>query len=166
MGDPFIGEIRATSWGFAARGWALCNGQTMAINQNQALFSLLGTMYGGNGTTTFNLPDLRGRVPIHRGPQHAQGVVAGEETHTLLYNEMPMHSHSVSGTANTANNGVPQDTFWANGSKLLPFSSTADTQMWPGTITTTGNSQPHENMGPFLTISFMIALVGIFPSRS
>ena len=97
MSDPFVGEIRMASWGFAAKGWALCNGQIMSIAQNQALFSLLGTMYGGNGTTTFALPDLRGRTPISVG-QNPQGALAGEEAHTLTLNEMPMHSHGVYGS--------------------------------------------------------------------
>lgn len=165
MGEPFIGEIRMTSWGFAAKGWALCNGQQMTISQNQALFSLLGTMYGGNGTTTFNLPDLRGRVPIHFN-QNAQGASFGEEAHTLLMGEMPMHTHSVYGSTLVADQGSPQDAYWAGQTGQSPFASSANAQLWPGTITTAGNSQPHDNMAPFLTVSFMIALVGIYPSRN
>jgi microcystin-dependent protein len=165
MSEPFIGEIRMTSWGFAPKGWALCNGQALSISQNQALFSLLGTMYGGNGTTTFNLPDLRGRVPIRFG-QNQQGASAGEEQHTLLQNEMPMHTHSVYGSTGTANQGVPQDAFWAGQTGQSPFASSANVGLWPGTITNAGNSQPHDNMAPYLTISFMIALVGIYPPRN
>jgi microcystin-dependent protein len=165
MSEPFIGEIRMTSWGFAAKGWALCNGQTLPINQNQALFSLLGTMYGGNGTTTFNLPDLRGRVPISFG-QNPQGASGGEEAHTLISSEMPMHTHSVYGSSGAANQGSPQDAFWAGQTGQSPFASSANVGLWPGAIGPAGGSQPHENMAPFLTISFMIALVGIYPSRN
>lgn len=165
MSDPFIGEIKMTSWGFAAKGWALCNGQIMAIAQNQALFSLLGTTYGGNGTTTFALPDLRGRTPIHFG-QNVQGTSAGEENHTLVISEMAMHSHSVNGSSGPADNGVPQDAFWASKTGQSPYAGTANVRMWEGAIANSGGSQPHPNMQPYLTISFMIALVGIFPSRN
>lgn len=165
MSDPFIGEIRMTSWGFAAKGWALCNGQTLQISQNQALFSLLGTMYGGDGVTTFKLPDLQGRVPLHFG-RNAQGSRAGEETHTLLSSEMPMHSHAAIGSSNPANTGSPQDAFWASQTGHSPFAGTANAELWGGTIAPAGASQPHENMQPFLTISFMIALVGIYPPKN
>ncbi len=166
MGDPFLGEIRATSWGFATKGWALCNGQLMSISQNQALFSLLGTMYGGDGRNTFALPDLRGRTPLHRGAQNNQGVGSGEENHTLNYAEMPMHTHTVNASTNSANTGNPQDAFWAAQSGQSPFTGTGNVKMWDGAIAPSGNSQPHPNMAPYLTISFMIALVGIYPSRS
>ena len=165
MSDPFIGEIKMTSWGFAAKGWALCNGQILSIAQNQALFSLLGTMYGGNGTTTFALPDLRGRVPIHFNPQNAQGAKAGEEAHTLIQDEMAMHQHNVFGSAVTADASSPQGAFWASQTGQSPYTGTANASMWAGAIGQSGAGQPHENMQPFLTISFMIALVGIFPSR-
>ena len=165
MSDPFIGEIRMASWGFAAKGWALCNGQIMSIAQNQALFSLLGTMYGGNGTTTFALPDLRGRTPISVG-RNTQGALAGEEAHTLTLNEMPMHSHGVYGSQVTADTTSPQGAFWAAQTGQSPYNPTANQKMWEGAIGMTGNSQPHLNMQPYLTISFMIALVGIYPSRS
>ncbi|KPV51346.1 phage tail protein [Kouleothrix aurantiaca] len=164
MADPFLGEIRPTSWGFAAKGWALCNGQLLPIAQNQALFSLLGTMYGGDGRTTFALPDLRGRVPLHRG-QNQQGQSYGEENHTLNYSEMPMHTHTVNASTNAADTGGPQDAFWASQSGQNPFTGTANAKMWDGAIAPSGNSQPHPNMAPYLTISFMIALVGIYPSR-
>lgn len=164
MSDPFIGEIKMTSWGFAAKGWALCNGQSMPISQNQALYSLLGTMYGGNGTSTFNLPDLRSRVPIHFG-QNRQGTGAGEENHTLTVNELPMHTHSVNGSNNPADQILPQDAFWASQSGQSPYASTANATMWDGAIALSGGNQAHNNMQPYLTISFMIALVGIYPSR-
>lgn len=165
MSEPFIGEIRMTSWGFAAKGWALCQGQTLQISQYQALFSLLGTMYGGDGQTTFKLPDLRGRVPIRFG-QNVQGTSAGEEQHTLASSEMPMHTHSVYGSTGAADQGLPQDAFWAGQTGQSPFANSANVGLWPGTITNAGNSQPHANMAPFLTISFMIALDGIYPPRN
>ena len=165
MSEPFLGEIRMTSWGFAAKGWALCNGQILSIAQNQALFSLLGTMYGGNGTTTFALPDLRGRVPNHIG-KNVQGTLAGEEGHTLTINELSMHSHGVIGSQATAATSSPEGAFWAAQTGQSPYNDTADQKMWDGAIGMTGGSQPHLNMQPYLTISFMIALVGIYPSRS
>ena len=166
MADPFLSEIRIFSFVFAPKGWALCNGQLLPINQNQALFALLGTMYGGNGQTTFALPDLRSRLPIHRGPQNTQGSSAGQESHTLNQGEMPMHTHSVYGSANAANQGTPQNAYWAGQTGQSPFANSGNTVMGAGVITNTGGSQPHNNMAPFLTISFMIALVGIFPSRN
>ena len=166
MSDPFMGEIRATSWGFAAKGWALCNGQLLQISQNQALFSLLGTMYGGDGRTTFGLPNLQGRAPLHRSSQFTQGSSGGEETHTLLQGEMPMHTHSVYGSTNTADQGLPQNAFWAGNTGQSPFSGSGNAIMAQNAITPAGGSQPHNNMQPFLTISFMIALVGIYPSRN
>src|SRR4051812_6237319 len=121
MSEPFYGEIRMTSWGFAAKGWALCNGQTMSISQNQALFSLLGTTYGGDGITNFKLPNLQARVPIHFNAQNNLGAVLGEEAHTLLSNEMPMHSHSAIGSTNAADQGLPQDAYWAGQTGQSPF---------------------------------------------
>ena len=165
MSEPFLGEIRMTSWGFAAKGWALCNGQVMSIAQNQALFALLGTLYGGDGQTTFALPDLRGRVPIHFG-QNAQGTKAGEEAHTLIQNEMAMHQHNAFGSAVAADTPSPEGAFWASQTGQSPYAGSANASMWAGAIGPSGGGQPHENMQPYLTISFMIALVGIFPSRS
>jgi microcystin-dependent protein len=165
MGTPFIGEIRMTSFGFAAKGWALCEGQSLPISTNQALFALLGTMYGGDGVTNFKLPDLRGRAPIHFG-QNAQGTRAGEEAHTLLAGELPMHTHSVYGSTNAADQANPQDAYWAGQTGQAPFANSANAELWSGAITTAGNSQAHENMAPFLTISFMIALTGMFPPRN
>jgi microcystin-dependent protein len=165
MSEPFLGEIRMTSWGFAAKGWALCNGQLLPVNQNQALSSLLGKIYGGDGQTTFGLPDLRGRVPIHFGPQNAQGAKAGEEAHTLIQDEMAMHQHNVFGSAVTADTSAPEGAFWASGSGQSPYAGSANASMWAGAIGPSGGGQPHENMQPYLTISFMIALVGIYPSR-
>jgi microcystin-dependent protein len=166
MAEPFLSEIRMMSFGFAPRGWALCNGQILPINQNQALFSLLGTTYGGNGQTNFALPDLRGRVPIHMGTGFTLGQLAGQETHTLTSPEMPQHRHALRGSTDPAtldsvpNNlpAVPSINAYGPASSLQPAAN--------GTISNAGSNQPHENMQPFLTISFCIALQGIFPNRN
>ena len=170
MAEPFLGEIRIMSFGYAPRAWAMCNGQLLPINQNQALFSLLGTMYGGNGQTTFALPDLRGQTPIHFGAGHTQGERAGEQAHTLTIGELPMHSHAANATSDphTASpenyQPLPNDALFGvvNGLYTGPNNLTA---MQPATLANVGGSQAHLNMQPFLTLTFCIALVGIFPSR-
>lgn len=167
MATPYISEIRILSFGFPPKGWALCNGQLMAINQNQALFSLLGTMYGGNGQTNFALPNLQGRVPIHAGNGHTQGQAGGEPTHTLNISEMPAHTHaatetSVNATTDTPNNSV----VLGNAAVNLYRTPTTLTAMEPGIIGNVGDSQPHPNMQPYLTLNFSIALQGIFPPRN
>lgn len=153
------------SFSFPPKGWALCNGQLLAIAQNQALFALLGTMYGGNGQTTFALPDLRGRVPIHFNGSFPQGSLQGEEAHTLTSAEMPVHIHTVTASSNIADQGNPAPNYWAVTSSNT-YASAADSLMAAQCVSTAGGSQPHENRPPFLTISFCIALQGIFPSRS
>ena len=168
MADPFLGEIKMTSFGFAPRGWALCNGQLLPINQNQALFALLGTQYGGNGQTTFALPDLRGRAPVHRGVV-AQGERAGAESETLNAAQLPAHAHTLFGSANQATVSAPaaatvlaqKPRGGANVYGPTPNSALAPASLQPAP----GGGGPHENMQPFLTISFVIALQGIFPSR-
>ncbi len=165
MAQPFLGEIRLFSFSFAPKGWALCNGQLMPINQNQALFSLLGTMYGGDGRTTFALPDLRGRIPLHFDGSFSQGSNGGEENHTLLSNEMPTHTHSAVASSIPANTASPANAFWADGAKTL-YMSSANTSMAPGTVSSVGGNQPHGNWSPYLVINFCIALQGIFPSRN
>lgn len=164
MTEPFLSEVKIVSFNFAPRGWALCNGQLLPINQNQALFSLLGTTYGGNGQTTFALPNLQGRVPIHMGNGHTQGEVSGEENHTLNVSEMAAHSHPVSASATDPNQGLPTGNIWANGAGA--YSNTPNTAMNPASISNVGGSQPHTNLQPFLVLNFVIALVGIFPSRN
>jgi microcystin-dependent protein len=172
MSNPFLSEIRIMSFGFAPRNWAQCNGQFLPINQNQALFSLLGTVYGGNGQTTFALPDLRSRVPNHFGAGFVLGQNGGQEVHTLTQSEMPQHVHILTGN-NAVVGGVanatvvaPVTNFWANDGKSI-FSSTApNSAMSPKTVANVGGSQPHQNMSPFLTLNFCIALVGIFPSQN
>jgi microcystin-dependent protein len=170
MGTPFMGEIKVTAFNFAPKGWALCNGQLMPINQNQALFSLLGTTFGGNGQTTFGLPELRGRVPIHRG-SNTLGTAGGEETHTLTKSEMPEHNHVVvadNTTAPDTGGNVPGTNKRLAGSAAAqlyhPFASPV--AMNAGSIGNAGGSQPHENRMPTLVLSFCIALQGVFPSRN
>lgn len=164
MSEPFLGEIRLASFVFPPKGWALCNGQLLAINQNQALFSLLGTTYGGDGRVTFALPDLRGRVPVHASPTYPQGAVWGEEVHTLTQAEMPTHTHVArpGGTADTAD---PAGARWAT-TTAHHYGTTPQVAMDPAAVDPAGGSQPHENMPPYLTLSFVIALQGIFPSRN
>ena len=169
MAEPFLGEIRMMSFQYAPQGWAPCNGQMMPINQNQALFSLLGITYGGNGQTTFALPDLRGRTPIH-APHGVTGLgeKAGEETHTLTSTEMASHMHmlSVSGSGNQIANPSGQLLASANNLYYSSPSSPKLIQMSPTSIATAGSGQPHENRQPYLPIGFCIALAGIFPSRN
>lgn len=164
MAEPFLSEIRLMSFVFAPKGWALCNGQLLPINQNQALFSLLGTTFGGNGQVNFALPDLRGRVPIHVGGGHTLGERGGEQAHTLSIAELPTHSHRVNAST-SASGGAddPTGRFLGSASNLY-HSPVSPTAMNSGTIASTGGSQPHLNMQPFLTLSFCIALQGIFPS--
>ncbi|KEO84733.1 phage tail protein [Tumebacillus flagellatus] len=171
MSEPFLGEIRIFSFpnGKVPRGWAACNGQALSIQQNQALFALLGTKFGGNGTTTFNLPDLRGRVPVHVD-YSANGTVtlgqsAGEETHTLTVNEMPAHNHLVNAFEGTTTAVSPQGAVlstytneYAPAADLAPMNS--------GALGIAGGSQPHTNMQPYIVVQFCIATQGIFPSRS
>ncbi len=169
MSEPFLSEIKIMSFNFPPKGWALCNGQFLPINQNQALFSLLGTTYGGNGQTTFALPDLRSRVPMHEGSGFTLGQVGGQEFHTLTVSEMPTHSHVVNPVANAAANatvGDPTGNFCANSGKSCYTTDAPNNAMSPGAVTNTGGSQPHENRSPFLVLNFCIALQGIFPSQN
>ncbi|WP_440224334.1 phage tail protein [Dokdonella sp. MW10] len=167
MSQPFLSEIRMMSFNFAPRGWALCNGQLLPINQNQALFSLLGTTYGGNGQVNFALPDLRGRVPVHFGSGRTLGESAGEAAHTLNLQEMPTHAHVLQASSALATTSTPLATdvlARTTGSALYASAASANISMAPNAITPNGGSQAHENRQPFLTISFCIALQGIFPS--
>jgi microcystin-dependent protein len=165
MAEPFLSEVRIFSFSFAPRGWAQCNGQLLPINQNQALFALLGTTYGGNGQTNFALPDFRGRVPIHVGSGHTLGERAGEQAHTLSIQELPTHTHLVNVTTATADEQyATTTTYWAGGSSSAGFHQNVNTAMDPSIILPTGGSQAHLNMQPFLTLNFCIALQGIFPS--
>ena len=178
MAEPFLSEIRMMSFVFAPKGWALCNGQFLPINQNQALFSLLGTSFGGDGRVNFALPDLRGRVPIHVGNGHTLGERGGEQAHTLSIAEIPQHTHAV-GARNQPLGGsesaAPGGALFAPGQVGVAGGGTAPLNLYsapgngatalaPDTVSNTGGSQAHLNMMPFLTMSFCIALQGIFPS--
>jgi len=165
---PYLSEIKIFSFNFPPKGWAFCNGQLLPINQNQALFSLLGTTYGGNGQTTFGLPDLRGRVPMHVGSGFVQGQMAGTEGQTLNVSQIPAHTHQINAATATVNQPYPSGNLWATGGTQPAYSAspTAGALMSPGSITNTGGSQPHENRAPFLTLNMSIALTGIFPSRN
>jgi len=155
------------SFNFAPQGWAMCNGQLLPINQNQALFSLLGTTYGGNGQTNFALPDLRGRAPIHVGDGHTLGEHGGEAAHTLSIAELPTHTHTANGVAADGTQAVPTAAFLARAAPANPYTApTSLGAMNAGSLANVGGSQAHENMQPFLTLTFCIALQGIFPSQN
>ena len=163
MAEPFLSEIRVMSFNFAPKGWALCNGQLLPINQNQALFSLLGTTFGGDGRVNFGLPNLQGRTPIHVGNGHTLGERGGEPAHTLSNAELPTHTHVMNGSSTPAETNVPSGAYlgtvanaYGPASNLVALSA--------GSVTNTGGSQAHMNMQPFLTLNFCIALQGIFPS--
>ena len=167
MAEPFLAEIRIMSFNFPPKGWALCNGQLLPINQNQALFSLLGTTYGGDGRINFGLPDLRGRVPMHEGDGHTLGERGGEQAHTISVSELPAHAHFVNTINATADQQYPTTTtHWASGGSFAGFHQNANAGMDPGTILPTGGSQAHINMQPYLSLNFSIALQGIFPSQN
>jgi microcystin-dependent protein len=181
MGNPYTSEIRLMSFNFAPEGWAMCNGQLLPINQNQALFSLLGTTYGGNGQTNFALPDLRGRVPMHMNEisgGHTQGERAGEQAHTVTINELPTHTHLASAKNVTGNTNAPsasvvlapavavqqnQSTVPVN---MYSTNTPLDLTLNAAAVSNVGGSQPHENRQPYLALNFCIALQGIFPDRS
>ena len=165
MSEPFLAEIRMVGFNFAPRGWAFCDGQILPINQNQSLYSLLGTTYGGDGRTTFALPDLRGRVPIHTSNNHMLGQRSGEETHTLNTNEMPQHNHNAEGSSAAATDNTSAGKVLAQSSQIY-HAPTNLAAMRTGTVANTGGSQAHNNMQPYLAVYFCIALQGLFPSRN
>lgn len=163
MAEPFLSEIRIMSFVFAPKGWALCNGQLLPINQNQALFSLLGTTFGGDGRVNFALPDLRSRAPIHVGSGHTLGERGGEQAHTLSVAELPTHTHVANAQSGNASTPIPGGNLLAAANNLYA-APTNLTTLSPSMVTSVGGSQAHLNMQPFLTLSFCIALQGIFPS--
>jgi len=164
MADPYLGEIRIVGFAFPPRGWAFCNGQLIPINQNQALFALLGVSYGGNGTTNFALPNLQGRMPMHTDGARAVGTFGGEATHVLTTSEMPAHSHGAM-AAERATTTSPAAGYWAAPGKPA-FGTATDASMSASAVATAGQSQAHENMPPYLALNFVIAIQGIFPSRN
>jgi microcystin-dependent protein len=165
VAEPFLSEIRVMSFDFPPQGWALCNGQLLPINQNQALFALLGTTYGGNGQTNFALPDLRGRVPIHVGNGHNLGEEGGEQSHTISVAELPVHVHPLNATSDNAALDSPGGNLLASGANQYA-SPPPNTTLVPSSVGNVGGSQAHLNMQPFLALTFCIALQGIFPSRN
>jgi microcystin-dependent protein len=173
MSEQYLGEIRMFGFNFPPTGWALCNGQTMSISQYSALFALIGTTYGGNGTTTFNLPNLQSRVPIHQGTgaglsTYVMGQSSGVENVTLLSTQIPIHNHAVQCNTGGGNQASPANGYPAVESTgtSLEYSSAANNTMSPTMIENAGGGQPHTNIQPYLCVNFCIALVGIFPSRS
>jgi microcystin-dependent protein len=164
MSEPFLGEIKIISWNFPPKGWTFCNGQLLPINQNQALFSILGTTYGGDGMRTFGLPDLQGRSPIHVGNGIVLGEAGGETAHTLNLSEVPAHTHVPIGSSSAPTVGSAQGNSWATFTSL--YNSTGNNSMNPQSIPAVGGNQAHENMSPYLVLNFIIALQGIFPSQN
>lgn len=171
MSQPFLGSIHLFGGNFAPRGYMLCQGQLLSIAQNSALFALIGTVYGGDGVTTFALPNLAGRAPVHQfqGPglsNYVLGQSLGVESVTLSSNQMPTHSHIASASTSVSGGGGPAGAFWAQPSSGQPYGAAPNVAMNPAALSAAGGNQPHENMMPFLAINFIIAVEGIFPSRN
>lgn len=172
--DPFVAEIRIFPFNFAPKGWAFCDGQLLPISQNTALFSLLGTTYGGDGKSTFGLPNLQGSTPMHpgQGPGlslHDLGEASGSESVTLLESEIPAHSHSQKANTTTASKSLPTGNSFAKGASMIPYQAPAGAPlvtMAGQAITPAGGDQPHNNMQPYLTLNFCIALQGVYPPRT
>jgi len=167
--DPYLGEIRLLGFGFAPRGWRLCDGSLLPIQSNTALFSLLGAQYGGNGVNNFALPDLRGRSPVHFGTTYPQGTQAGTETVSLSLAQLPAHNHTLMGTTATGDGIEPNSHAYATVANAADFKyapDSATTALNPAVIQNVGGGQPHDNMQPFLVMNYCIALTGIFPSRN
>ncbi|KAA1417772.1 phage tail protein [Nocardioides humilatus] len=166
MAEPFLSEIKLVSFNFPPKGWALCNGQFLPINQNQGLFALLGTTYGGNGQTTFALPNLRGRVPLHMGNGHTRGEAAGSTSVTINVQQLPTHTHNVRGSLTaTGGTATPNGNF-LGGANNAYRNGPPTTTLSPTMISSVGGSQPHNNMAPYLVLNFIIALQGIYPSQN
>lgn len=168
MAQPYVGEIRIFAGNFAPAGWAFCDGSLMAISQNDTLFSLIGTIYGGDGQNTFGLPDLRGRVPVHLGGSYAIGQSGGTEQVTLTEAQMPVHSHVPACNNQNGTSSNPANNFWAAQPALIQYSNagTANQNMKANSLSNSGGSQAHNNMIPNLAVNYIISLFGIYPSRS
>ena len=169
--DPFVAEVRIFPFNFAPKGWAFCNGQILPLSQNTALFSLLGTTYGGNGKSNFALPNLQGSIPIHpgQGPglsSYALGDTGGSETVTLLISEIPVHDHAVQVSQISGNSPDPLNHMLADANAYVPASASPMTQLSTEAVASSGGDQPHNNLMPYLTMSYCIALQGVFPPRS
>jgi microcystin-dependent protein len=170
MSEPYVGEIRIFAGNFAPNGWMLCNGQLLLISEFEVLFNLIGTTYGGDGQTTFALPDLQGRIPVHQGAtgqgSYVMGQKAGTETVTLLANQIPIHNHVAQASVNGGSSNNPASNVWANWTGSQYSDQSSDSQMNAGALATTGGNQPHDNRMPYLTLNFIISLFGVYPSQS
>lgn len=162
MAEPFLGELRVFGGDTVPSGWMACEGQQLAISQNQALYSILGNQFGGDGVTKFNLPDLRGRVPLGVGNQYQQGQAGGEETHALTQAEIPVHTHQVSASSKPADNPAIVNDYWAS---TMSYDTSKEQTMDARAVSTAGASAPHNNMQPYMALNFCIAISGIYPSR-
>jgi microcystin-dependent protein len=171
MAEPFLGEIRMFGGNFAPLGWAFCNGQIMSIADNEALFSLVGTTYGGDGVNTFALPNLQSRIPMHQGQggglsPYVMGQIGGTENVTLNAQNLPQHSHGTAASSGNGGASSPAGSYWASNAATKQYAPATNTTMAPTAMSLTGGNQPHQNLMPLLTISFIIALEGIYPSRN
>lgn len=170
--QPYLGEVAIVAFNFAPQGWATCDGQLLPISENETLFNLIGTTYGGDGQSTFALPDLRGRVPIHQGQgpglsNYFLAQTGGTETITLSINQIPIHEHTLSGQSALGSSSIPTGGVWASQSRLKVYSSaSADTPMNAASVSNAGGSQPHDNKSPFLTLNYIISLFGVFPTQN
>ena len=165
MGTPFVGEIRMFGGNFAPAGWAFCDGQLLSIAENETLFNLIGTTYGGDGQSTFALPDLRGRIPVHMGSGFSLAQSGGTETVTLTVQQIPSHTHLAAEQSGNGTQASPGGGVWAQSNLNQYSANNANASMNPAALAATGGSQPHDNMMPFLAVSFIISLFGIFPSQ-
>lgn len=166
MAEPFIGEIRLFTMPWVPRGWAQCNGQLLSVMQNQALFTILGNVYGGDGKTTFAVPNLCGTVPVHCGSTFKLGATGGEEAHTLTINEIPQHTHQVMASDQAANQTTAAGNVWPQSGTTNFYANNANTTLRPDAIANAGASQPHPNMQPYLVLNFCIAVIGLYPPRN
>jgi len=166
MSQPYVGEIRMFGGSFAPAGWMFCQGQLLPISENETLFNLIGTTYGGDGQSTFALPDLQGRLPMHNGNGFILAETGGVETVTLTVQQIPIHTHALVGSSNNGTDAAPAGDFLATSTSLQPYvAETPDTPMAPTSVTPVGGSQPHDNFQPYLCVSFIISLFGVFPHQ-